>query len=366
MATDLFDGTRPSGLQRLPARRVHHKDLHQFTALVLQAKGMRAEDAATVADTLVWADLRGIDSHGVGWLPKYVQFCDTHVIDAAARPSLELESSSRFVLDGNRCAGAVAMMQAMAMATARAVETGSCIGGVRNTTHTGAIGRYAVWAAERGCAAIVFVAGPPFMMYHGARVPSVSTTPIAIAVPTADRPPIVLDMATSVIAFSKLRQARAQGESLPPGTALADDGSPTRDPARAVTPAPIGGPKGSGLALMIELVASVLLGSPILADHLAPSGRRRHQQNALMIVPKTDAFGAGDSFTTNAASLTTLLRQLPRAAGTDEIRLPGQRSAGTALERTRTGIPITLELWQELNNLATSVRVDMPSLWTET
>ena len=150
-------------------------------------------------------------------------------IDVAAKPTLDQDRAATFVLDGGRGFGPVAMMQAIALATERAAKAGVCFGLVRDTTHTGAIGRYVQWMAERGCAAMIMGAGPAFVAYHGARVASLGTSPIAIAVPSGDGA-IILDMATSAISNGTILQARATGASLPPNSALTKEGEPTTDP----------------------------------------------------------------------------------------------------------------------------------------
>jgi ureidoglycolate dehydrogenase (NAD+) len=166
-----------------------------------------------------------------------MELLDEGAIDPHARPQLAQDEPAYFVLDAQRSCGAVAMMRAVGIAVERATASGVCIGGVRNTTHTGAIGRYASWAAEHGCAAIVLVAGPPLMAAHGARVDSLSTSPIAIAVPHAGSA-LLLDMATSVVPFSRLRQARINKETIPLGWAITADGEPTTDGTRAAVPLP--------------------------------------------------------------------------------------------------------------------------------
>jgi LDH2 family malate/lactate/ureidoglycolate dehydrogenase len=240
---------------------VRHGDLAQFIVAAFVAKGMAADHADIIADALVWANLRGGDSHGVVRLPRYVELIDRGEMDPAARPDIVLDGPLRFVLDGMRCAGPIAMMRAIAIAGDRAMRGGLCVGLVRNTTHTGAIGRYAHAHAERGCIALIAVAGIPLMAYHGARVRSVSTSPLAIGVPTG-REPVVLDMATSVAALGRLVQARAAGDPIPAGWAIAENGSPTTDPKAAAIPLPLGGPKGSGLSLMFEFMAGLLSGAP--------------------------------------------------------------------------------------------------------
>ena len=333
--------------------------LTRFVVELLGAKGLFPEDAAIVADVLIWADLRGVSTHGVAWLARYLELLDLGEIDAAARPSIKQDEPSRFVLDAQRASGAVAMMQAIAIGVERACATGICIGGVRNTTHTGAIGRYATWAAERGCAAIVLVAGPPLMAAHGARVASLSTSPIAIAVPHGEGV-VLLDMATSVVPFSRLRQARINKETIPAGWAITAEGEPTTDGTKAAIPLPLGGPKGSGLALMSEVLASLLLGNPIVAEYLDPRGDHRHRQNALMIVMQVSRFLPEDIFATEIARLVATLTGLPAAAGNDRVRVPGSRGDRIALERAAHGIPLPATVRSMLEALALPVAVAPP------
>ncbi len=189
---------------------VGHDELGRYIREVLIANGARAKDAAVVAEGLVWANLRGGDGHGVSRLPRYLDIIAHGEIDTKAEPKLSHDRSATFVLDCQHGFGPVAVMQAAALAVERAKQAGVCFGLVRETTHTGAIGRYAQWIAEQGCAAVLVGAGPTLMAYHGTRVASLSTSPIAIAVPSGAGP-ILLDMASSAIANGKILQARNTG-----------------------------------------------------------------------------------------------------------------------------------------------------------
>ncbi len=340
--------------------RVRHTDLDAFVRALLSAKGMSAEDAATAAEVFVWADLHGVASHGVAWLPVTMKLIDEGALNVHARPHLAIDMPARIVVEGGGGAGSIAMMFATHAACERAARAGVCIASVRDCTHTGPIGRYATLAANAGCAAIVLVAGPPFMAYHGSRVASLSTSPIAMAVPGPGGEPIVLDIATSVIPFSKLRQARTLGTPIPAGAALTVDGRPTTDPAQAFVPLPIGGHKGSGLSLMTELLTSVLVGNAILTDHIPADGTHRHTQNALIVAMKVSAYRSDDAFAQDVTALAAMIKDLPRAEGVDEIRLPGERSAQLAREREANGIPIPGPTWSALLNLATSMRMPPP------
>ena len=340
---------------------VGDKELGRFIRDVLVAHGANAADAAIVAEGLVWANLRGVDGHGVSRLPRYLKIIERGEIDPQARPRLVHDGAATFVLDCGHCFGPVAAMQAAAIAVERAKAAGVCFGLIRETTHTGAIGRYAQWMAERGCAAIIMGAGPALMAYHGARVASMATSPIAIGVPSGNGP-IVLDMATSTISNGKILQARATGEPLPEGTVLTAEGEATTDPRKAEILLPLGGPKGSGLGLMFEMLASVLAAAPIQARALGPEKRTRHTQNTAIIAIDIATFRPLAEFTHDADTLTSIIKSLPRQSGFDEITLPGERSGRTEAARRKTGIPIPPKLWDELETIAKADAIKMPAL----
>ena len=294
---------------------IGHDELGRFIRDALMAKDARAEDAVVVAEGLVWANLRGIDGHGVSRLPSYLKMIERGEIDVKAQPRLLHDRAATFVLDGGRGFGPVAMMQAIAIAAERAQSAGVCFGLVRETTHTGAIGRYAQWIAQRGCAAVIMGAGPAFVAYHGARVASLGTSPIAIAVPNGGTS-IVLDMATSTISNGTIMQARAAGKELPPNAALTAQGEPTTDPSKAEILLPLGGPKGSGLGLMFEMLASVLAAAPIQARALGPERRRTLDQNSAILAIDVDTFRPLADFAHDARCA----RGAPQGAATSKWR----------------------------------------------
>jgi ureidoglycolate dehydrogenase (NAD+) len=330
---------------------VGHEELQRFIRDALVAKGARAEDAAVVAEGLIWANLRGVDGHGISRLPSYLKMIERGQIEVSARPRLVHDRAATFVIDGGGGFGPVAMMQAIAVAAERAGKAGVCFGVVRDTTHTGAIGRYVQWMAERGCAALIMGAGPAFVAYHGARVASLGTSPLAIAVPSGDRP-IVLDMATSIISNGTILQAKATGAALPPGTALTAQGEPTTDPNRAEILLPLGGPKGSGLGLMFEMLASVLVAAPIQARAVGAEKRRSLLQNVAILAVDVATFRPLADFANDADALAAIITSLPRQAGFDEIRLPGERAGRTEIARRKSGVPIPMKLWEELERVA--------------
>lgn len=334
-------------------------DLADFVARIFAAKGMRPDEAAIVADVLCFADRRGIGSHGVSRIASYLGFIDKGQLDPRAVPVLRAIGASLFVLAGGRAAGPVAMNMAVDAAISRARSGGSCIGLVSETTHTGAVGYYSARAAAADCAAIIIGAGPPNMAYHGARVASLSTSPITLAVPSGSGP-LMLDMATSIAAMGRLNEARDAGRQLPEGWALDARGEPTTDPEAAAITLPLGGPKGSGLALLIECMTGVLAGTPILSQMLGPAAKRRHMQNALIIVIDIASIRSPTEFRADVDALSALIKALPRRDENTEILLPGERSARAAALSASAGIALSAKMWRRLCDSALALGIPPP------
>ena len=340
--------------------RIAADELRGFIAQVFVKTGFAQADAAAVAEVLTWANLRGIDSHGVLRVPTYLRFVKTGRLNPAAVPHVILDLPAAVVIDADRGAGAPSMMMAVDHAIAKARIAGIGLVQLRRTTHTGPIGYYALRAAEAGMAAIVMSSSTPNMAYYGARLAGVSNSPIAIAVPSAGRPPIVLDMAASVAASGKLSQAEDSGLPIPTGWALTEDGQPTTDPAKADVLLPLGGAKGSGLALMVECLTGMMVGNPLLEPILSATVPKGHGQNAMVIAFNIAAFtGLGD-FTQSSSALAAALKALPKADGVETILMPGERSAVTEVERRRDGIPLARGTWKKIEALAYDMGLALP------
>ena len=333
--------------------------LHKFVSDVFTRAGMTAEHAGYVADALVWANLRGMDSHGAMRIPRYIDLIDAGDINPRANIRVITETPASIVLDCDRASGAVAMREAVARSTALARQVGIGSVFVRKTTHTAAVGHFTQQVANQGMAAIAFGGSWPNMAYHGSRIAALSTSPFSIAVPGGSGGPIILDIATGAISVGKLRQAKRTGQAIPEGVALDKDGNPTTDPQAALIPLPLGGPKGSGLSLMIELIASVLVGNPILADALEglPEGKR-HRQNAFLLAIDVARYMDLEQFRAEVERLVRAIKALPKDATTAEILMPGERGARMLSERTRDGVPIPPAVVKELAAVAARFGID--------
>ena len=303
--------------------------------------GMSVAHATLVSDALVWAEMRGMDTHGVMRAPRYVDLIRRGELNPTPVLKRLSETPAAVVLDCDRAAGAVAMMQAVHAACEKAGNAGIGLALAKATTHTGALGYYTQHAARDGYAAIALAASVPLMAYHGTRAASVGTAPLSIAVPGEDEP-LALDMASSLISMGALMRARATGAPIPEGAALAADGTPTTDARKAAIPLPLGGPKGSGLAFMVECLASLLTGNPILAEAL--EGRGRHKQNGFVVAIDAARFMPLPDFTREVQRLAAALRRQP-ADG--EILMPGERGARNAA-RNREALEIDADVYAEL------------------
>jgi len=324
--------------------------LERWVAAIFRAEGLSEEHARTVAKVLIFANLRGMDTHGVLRVASYIRFIRAG--DLNPRPAMRArnETAACVLLEADRAAGPVAMQKAMELAIDKARQAGAGVCLVRDTTHTGALGYYTHMAAERGMAAIAFSSSTANMAYHGARAAGVSTAPLALAVP-GEQGPIALDMASSILSMGKLRQAKRTGAPLEEGQALDKDGNPTTDAGEAAVLLPFGGAKGSGLSLLIECMTSLVAGNPLLAEALERTALgAHHRQNGAVIALDLARFVDPAEFRRQAGRLARAIKALPPQPGM-EILLPGERGARADEERRRDGIPVPEAVLEELRNL---------------
>lgn len=333
--------------------------LRGYAQRLLVAGGFRSDDAAKTADLLVWANLRGVDSHGVVRIPRYLEMVRLGMINTAATPRLVRENGAVALIDGDLAPGATGMDFASrkAMETASYMGVGFCVG--RNVTHAGSIGYFVHRIVETGLVGIVMTASKPLMAYPGTKGTALSTNPLAIGAPSADAAePIVLDMSTAAVALGKIMVARDAAQPIPAGWGVDAEGRATTDPAAVKALLPMAGPKGAGLSLMIEVLCSLLAGEPLIATALG--GANPPGFNCLVIAINPAAFGDPEEFLANVRSLASAVHALPIATGADAVLLPGERGRRTAIARATTGIPLPRGTAARLATLATELGVDVP------
>ena len=341
--------------------RVAPAPLTLFAKELFVRMGFAPEDAETEAEVLVWANLRGVDSHGVLRLPLYAGWVDAGIMNPRPEIRVERETPATLLIDADQALGPVVTTMAMRRVIDKAKTVGLGWGLIRNTTHQGAMGYYSLMAAEQGLAGIALVCGGPNMAPPGARAAGVANAPIAIAVPGKRHRPLVLDMATSIVARGKIDLAVDRGTPIPIGWALDSDGNPTTDPNAATITLPSGGPKGSGLALMFECLSSLMVGNPMLEPVV--SGRRevrRGVQNSLVAAVDIATFTDVDGYKKDVDDLIDALKALPKADGADEILVPGEPEWRTHDDRVRNGVPLPDGTVRNLRDIAARFDIALP------
>jgi ureidoglycolate dehydrogenase (NAD+) len=320
------------------------------------------EDAEIEAELLVWANLRGVDSHGVLRIPWYLELIDKGEMNT--RPHLQIlkETPATFVMDADHGLGPVVTTWAMRRVMTKARDVGLGWGFIKNTTHQGAMGYYPLMAAQAGMAGLAFVCSPPNMAPYGAKAAGVHNSPIAICVPGKNRRPLLLDMATSVAAGGKLRLAKDRGTPLPVGWALDANGQPATDPHAATILLPFGGPKGSGLALMFECLSSLMVGDPLLEPALEKRpGAHKHRQHSVVAAINIGMFTDVEAYRKHVDGVVAGIKNLPRAEGCPEVLVPGELEDRLHDERVEKGIPLPVGTIRNLQKAAERFGIPMPS-----
>ena len=341
--------------------RVNWQALKAFTKEVFIRVGMSSEDAEIEADVLVWANLRGVDSHGVLRIPSYVASVEAGGMNPKPEIRFEKETPAVALIEADHAFGPVVTTLAMRCMIEKAREVGIGWALLRNTTHQGAMAYYALMAAEQGMAGLAFVCSPPNMAPYGSKAAGLHNSPLAIAVPATAHPPLVLDFATSVAAGGKVQLAVDKGVSLPEGWALDANGEPTTDARLARILLPFGGYKASGLAMMFECLASLMAGNPLAEPKLFNlDPPHRGTQNSVVAAINIGLFTDLDEYKGHVDKLMEGIKALPKADGFEEILVPGEIENRVREERLRDGIPLPEGTVHNLRGVAAKLGVALP------
>jgi LDH2 family malate/lactate/ureidoglycolate dehydrogenase len=308
--------------------------------------GLDPEGAGIVAQSLVEADLRGVDTHGVVRLWLYERRVKAGLIRPSPPMRLERTGPGTAILFGGHGAGQVVGARAMADAIAIAREAGIGCVAATESHHFGIAAYFAMQALQHDMIGLAVSHADTGVAPHGAAQGYLGTNPISAAIPAGEEEPLVLDMATSVVAMGKVMVAKAMGKSIPLGWAIDPSGNPTDDPAKAWEGCllPLGGPKGYGLALVAEALCGLLVGSPV-GPHIPRPFKLEEFQNLGHFFAALDIrrFLDPAAFKNRMDVMIREIKALPRAPGVDEILIPGEPEARCRLQRLRDGIPLTAE-----------------------
>lgn len=342
-------------------KRIGWAALEAFAQAIWTSVGMPPRDAQTQARVLVWANLRGVDSHGVQRVAEYLDKVDSGGMNPRPEIRVERETPATALIEADHAFGPVVTVMAMEKAMEKARAAGVGWVEIRNTTHQGAMAYYAQMAAAQGMAGIAIVCSPPNMAPPGARAAGVHNSPIAIAVPGNRHDCVSLDMATSVAAGGKLSVAKDRRQLIPDSWALDADGRPTTDPHRAAYLRPAGDYKGYGLAMLFECLTSVMVGNPLVSPRLR--GEREAiagTQNSLVCAVDIAAFTDVGEYRARVDQLVRGLESLPLAEGADEIMVPGEPERRILEERLARGIPLPPGTVDKLRQASARCAVPLP------
>jgi len=339
--------------------------LTDYARAMFLAAGLREADAALVAGDLVKANLRGVDSHGVSRIPMYLERLRRGLVNP--RPEVRVAQVAGAVahVDGDNGMGFIASDVAMNAACDLAGEMGIGLAGVHRSTHFGMGACYALRAIERGYISLIFTNSSPAIPMWGGRTTFLGASPIAAGIPGGKHPPYVMDMAMTVIARGKIRLAAMKGDPIPPGLALDVDGNPTTDAAKAFEGVclPFGGVKGSVLGTLMDLLAGLFTGANFGGDVKSLYFDHSEPQNVghLFFAIRPDLFMALTDFQARMDTFYERIKALPRAAGVDEIMLPGEPEQRREDQRRRDGIPVTDNVIADLTAEGARLGVVFPS-----
>jgi LDH2 family malate/lactate/ureidoglycolate dehydrogenase len=315
-----------------------------FGRRLLVAHGLSEEDAATMAGCLVRADLRGVDTHGLQFLPQYLDRLRRGLVNP--KPNLVVERVTPMVgsLDGQNGYGFVVATKAMAAAIDMAREFGVGVVSARNSTHFGMAACYTLQALEAGFISFVFTNASRAMPPWGGREAFLGTSPFAAAAPSGNELPFDLDMSPAVAARGKIRRAARRNEPIPLGYALDAQGRPTTDPNAALDGGvvlPIGGPKGSGISMLMDIMGGVISGAACAGDVGNQFLDYDRPQNVghFFLAMKPDLFVPKDEYLKRMDTLVQRVHACSTAEGVDEILMPGEKERRSEATRRRTGLP---------------------------
>jgi uncharacterized oxidoreductase len=354
--------------QRAESGRIGRAEMEGYAAAIFRAAGSDPDEAGIVAAHLVESNLAGHDSHGVIRISKYVDWLRAGHVLPNRHAQIVGDRGPLVIVDGGFGYGQVIGKEAMEAGIAAARRHGFALVAIRNSGHLGRIGAWAEMVAQAGLASYHFVNTSGFGILvapHGGSDRRLSANPVAAGTPVEGGPPLVLDIATSVIAEGKIQLARAKKEKLPPGMVMDGAGRPTNDPEAfyADPPGailPFGGHKGSGLSFFCEIFAGSLTGGGASNPGSPTAGRLVN--NMLSLICDPAAFGDRNAFAEDVKRLADWTRASPPIEPGGTVLLPGEMEERVRKDRAANGIPIDPETWRRIAATAASLGVPVPNL----
>ncbi|GAW92256.1 Ldh family oxidoreductase [Calderihabitans maritimus] len=344
-------------------KKYQASDLEKICTEVLKGYGVKEEYAKTAASVMISANLRGIDSHGVAYLPIYVERIKRGVVDPKAEPEILNETTNTAIVDGKNGLGQVSAVRAMNLAVEKALSANVGLVGVRNSGHFGMVSYYTMVAAKRNCIGLAMTNAPSSVAPFGGMEPLFGTNPLSFAFPVRNKPHIVIDFATSAIARTKLRNMAEEKKEIPEGLALNKDGYPakTADEGYKGVLLPAAGVKGYGLAIIVEILSAVITGAAFtsqvggLVDDFTRSQNVGHFLGAISIesfLPMEEYYNRMDQF------IETIKKVKPMP-GVQEILYPGELEVYNEAIRESDGIPVADSVMEKIRKCMADLNLQL-------
>lgn len=341
--------------------RVARSEAHRLLSGILKGNGVSEQNAEIIANCMVAADLRGVDTHGINRIPSYMERVRQGALDATAEPKLTQITPVVAQVDAQNGFGFLAAHAGMAAAVEAAKVYGIGMTSIKHSNHYGMSAWLVQQALDADMMSLVFTNSSPALPAFGGKSKLLGVSPIACGAPGRDGQDFILDMAPSVAARGKIYKAKRRGEKIPLDWALDAEGKATDDPEAALggVMLPMGGPKGSALAIMMDVFSGVLSGSAFAGHVTGPYDPSKPADvGHFLVAIKPDLFMSLDDFRDRLQYLYERVVGSEKAAGVDRIYFPGEIEQITQREREQSGIPLVQAEIDSLNREAARVSVD--------
>lgn len=342
----------------------HVMDLKRFCQQIFERLGVNSEDAALAADALIRANLEGTDSHGISRLAIYAKRMREGRINSKPLITCHKKGESVLLVNGDNGLGQIVSAHAIQKGIELAKETGVAAIAVRNSNHFGTAAYFCQLACEAGVAAMVLTNSPSGIPPWGGTKAFFGTNPIAFGFPTGTSTPVIIDMSTSVVARGKIILAAKQGQPIPNGWAINEQGDDTQDPSEALKGAvlPIGGAKGYTLALAVEIFTGILSGAAF-GPHVQNIYNEKDQHanvGHFFLLFDIEKFMPLTQFYAVMSLFLEEMKSVPKTKEVKEILYPGERRAREYRTKIETGIALSSQVEDELITLGESLKVEFP------
>jgi len=338
---------------------VSEEELREFSVKIFMKVGVPEAWAENIAEHLVLANLRGVDSHGVIRIPYYVEGIRKGWVKPEAKIEALKETPVTALVDGGGGLGIVVATKATEMAIEKAKRNGMALVGARNLGHVGMLAYYTIRIINERLMGFACTNAPASVAPWGGRKRIFGTNPISLGFPSEGGRSIVIDMATSSLAGFKVLMMKIQNKRLPPESALDRDGRFTTDPEEALKGVllPFGRHKGYSLSLMVEVLSSALVGGPTSREVIPHAST---QGGFLVAALDPAVFRPYEEYEADMKKIIEAVTSCPPMEGVEKVLLPGEIEDRMFHERRKMGIPIDEETWRKLRGLAEELNVDLP------